>query len=69
IALTYSWINSLDWLDLNAAATEFSSGQVNGVALCFAVAAMAKSANYRLRLGWRARWKVRLRPAQYFMAR
>jgi len=44
IALTYSWINSLDWLDLNAAATEFSSGQVNGVALCFAVAAMAKSA-------------------------
>jgi len=44
IALTYSWINSLDWLDLNSAATEFSSGQVTSIALCFAVAAMAKSA-------------------------
>ncbi len=46
IALTYSWINSFDWLDLNTAATEFSSGQVNGIALCFAVAAMAKSAQF-----------------------
>lgn len=44
IGLTYAWVGSINWNDLNAAAAQLSSGQVTAIALCFSVAAFAKSA-------------------------
>ncbi|WP_340122307.1 NADH-quinone oxidoreductase subunit L [Methylobacter svalbardensis] len=44
IGLTYAWVGSINWNDLNAAAAQLSSGEVTAIALCFSVAAFAKSA-------------------------
>jgi NADH:ubiquinone oxidoreductase subunit 5 (subunit L)/multisubunit Na+/H+ antiporter MnhA subunit len=44
IGLSYAWIDSINWNKLNAAATELTSGQATGIALCFSFAAFAKSA-------------------------
>jgi NADH:ubiquinone oxidoreductase subunit 5 (subunit L)/multisubunit Na+/H+ antiporter MnhA subunit len=44
IGLSYTWLDSINWLKLNASATELTSGQATGIALCFSVAAFAKSA-------------------------
>lgn len=44
IGLCYNWTESLDWLKLNAMAGQLTLGEATGIALCFAVAAMAKSA-------------------------
>jgi hypothetical protein len=42
--LSYVWVESVNWADLNAAATELSKGEATAIALCFTVAALAKSA-------------------------
>lgn len=44
IGLCYTWIDTVNWNKLNAVATELTSGQATGIALCFAIAAFAKSA-------------------------
>jgi formate hydrogenlyase subunit 3/multisubunit Na+/H+ antiporter MnhD subunit len=44
IGLSYAWIDSVNWNKLNTTAAELTSGQATGIALCFAVAALAKSA-------------------------
>lgn len=44
IGLSYAWTDSLDWNTLNTAFVELPSGQITGIALCFAIAAFAKSA-------------------------
>ncbi|MBL6987976.1 MAG: hypothetical protein ISR72_13260 [Methylobacter sp.] len=44
IGLSYNWVGSVNWSDLNAAAAQLSSGEATAIALCFAVAAFAKSA-------------------------
>ena len=44
IALSYTWADSLNWNDLNAVSAELSRGEATGIALCFALAAFAKSA-------------------------
>ncbi|MDO9424409.1 MAG: proton-conducting transporter membrane subunit [Methylobacter sp.] len=44
VGLTYAWVGSINWNDLNAAAVQMSSGEVTVIALCFSVAAFAKSA-------------------------
>ena len=42
--LSYAWVDSVNWSAINAASTQLSSGQATVIALCFAVAAFAKSA-------------------------
>jgi NADH:ubiquinone oxidoreductase subunit 2 (subunit N) len=44
IGLSYAWTGTLDWTQLNALSTQLSSGQASAIALCFAIAAFAKSA-------------------------
>lgn len=44
IALSYLWVDSVNWSDLNAAADRLPHGDATVIALCFAVAAFAKSA-------------------------
>jgi NADH:ubiquinone oxidoreductase subunit 5 (subunit L)/multisubunit Na+/H+ antiporter MnhA subunit len=44
IGLSYAWVDSVNWLDLNAAATELSKGEATAIALCFTIAALTKSA-------------------------
>lgn len=44
IGLSYAWVDTINWSQLNAAAAELTSGEATGIALCFAVAAFAKSA-------------------------
>jgi formate hydrogenlyase subunit 3/multisubunit Na+/H+ antiporter MnhD subunit len=44
IGLSYAWINSLDWSQLDLLAAQLSTGQAGVIALCFSVAAFAKSA-------------------------
>ncbi len=44
IGLSYAWVESLNWSDINAAATDLSKGEATAIALCFTVAALAKSA-------------------------
>jgi formate hydrogenlyase subunit 3/multisubunit Na+/H+ antiporter MnhD subunit len=44
IGLSYAWAGTLDWTQLNALSTQLSSGQASAIALCFAIAAFAKSA-------------------------
>ncbi len=44
IGLSYAWLDSINWNKLNTAATELTSGQATGIALCFTIAAFAKSA-------------------------
>ena len=44
IGLSYAWTGTVDWTQLNALSTQLSSGQASAIALCFAIAAFAKSA-------------------------
>jgi NADH:ubiquinone oxidoreductase subunit 5 (subunit L)/multisubunit Na+/H+ antiporter MnhA subunit len=44
IGLSYAWANSVNWLDLKAAVGDLSKGESTAIALCFTVAALAKSA-------------------------
>ena len=44
IALSYTWAGSINWNDLNAVSAQLSRGEATGIALCFALAAFAKSA-------------------------
>jgi Proton-conducting membrane transporter len=44
IGLSYAWAESVNWLDLKAAVGELSKGENTGIALCFTIAALAKSA-------------------------
>jgi NADH:ubiquinone oxidoreductase subunit 5 (subunit L)/multisubunit Na+/H+ antiporter MnhA subunit len=44
IGLCYAWLDTVNWHNLNAAAATLSPGQITGIALCFTVAAFAKSA-------------------------
>lgn len=44
IGLSYAWTNTLNWHEMNAALPELPPSQITGLALCFALAAFAKSA-------------------------
>lgn len=44
ISLTYAWTDSTNWLDLKALAVNLSTSEATGIALCFSLAAFAKSA-------------------------
>lgn len=44
IGLCYAWTKTLDWTQLNALSAQLSVGQASAIALCFAIAAFAKSA-------------------------
>jgi len=46
IGLSYAWADSINWVKLNSLAAQLSSGQATALALCFAVAAFAKSAQF-----------------------
>jgi NADH:ubiquinone oxidoreductase subunit 5 (subunit L)/multisubunit Na+/H+ antiporter MnhA subunit len=41
IGLSYTWVESINWLDLKTAAGELSKGENTAIALCFTVAALA----------------------------
>lgn len=42
--LSYAWFDSVNWSDINAAVAQMTPGEATAIALCFAVAAFAKSA-------------------------
>jgi len=42
--LSYAWLGSVNWSNIMAASEQFSPGEATAIALCFAVAAFAKSA-------------------------
>ncbi|MGZ5011045.1 MAG: NADH-quinone oxidoreductase subunit 5 family protein [Methylobacter sp.] len=42
--LSYAWLGSVNWSSINAATAQFTPGEATAIALCFAVAAFAKSA-------------------------
>ena len=44
MGLSYTWAKGLDWSQLNVLSTQLTGGQASAIALCFAVAAFAKSA-------------------------
>ncbi|MDD5578799.1 MAG: proton-conducting transporter membrane subunit [Methylobacter sp.] len=44
IGLSYVWADTVNWAKLNALARQISPGEATGIALCFTVAAFAKSA-------------------------
>lgn len=44
IGLGYTWAESVNWLKLNALAEQLTFGEATGIALCFTVAALVKSA-------------------------
>jgi NADH:ubiquinone oxidoreductase subunit 5 (subunit L)/multisubunit Na+/H+ antiporter MnhA subunit len=44
IGLSVAWTGTLNWAELNAILPELPSSQITGLALCFALAAFAKSA-------------------------
>lgn len=46
ISLCYFYLHSSDWLEINALANQLSDGQANLIALCFALAALVKSAQF-----------------------
>ena len=41
---SFAWVGSVNWNTINAAAAQLTSGEATSLALCFAVAAFAKSA-------------------------
>jgi NADH:ubiquinone oxidoreductase subunit 5 (subunit L)/multisubunit Na+/H+ antiporter MnhA subunit len=43
MGLSYVWLDSVDWNTVNVAASQLTSGGATAIALCFAVAAFAKS--------------------------
>ena len=44
IAFTYFWVDSINWDDLNAIPSQLDKSEATGIAMCFAIAAFAKSA-------------------------
>jgi formate hydrogenlyase subunit 3/multisubunit Na+/H+ antiporter MnhD subunit len=44
IGLSYIWVESLNWSDINAAIGDLSKGEAAAIAFCFTIAALAKSA-------------------------
>ncbi len=44
IGLSYVWLESVNWSDLNAAVADLSKGEAAAIAVCFTVAALTKSA-------------------------
>lgn len=44
VGLSYAWIDSVNWSTINAASAQLTPGEATAIALCFAVAAFAKSA-------------------------
>ncbi|MGZ8143164.1 MAG: proton-conducting transporter transmembrane domain-containing protein, partial [Methylosarcina sp.] len=44
IGLSYTWAETVSWLNLNALAEQLSFGEATGIALCFSLAALVKSA-------------------------
>jgi proton-translocating NADH-quinone oxidoreductase chain M len=54
IALSFSWLGSVDWSTVNAGAVNLDSGQIGILAGCFLLAAVAKSAQVPL-APWLAR--------------
>jgi NADH:ubiquinone oxidoreductase subunit 5 (subunit L)/multisubunit Na+/H+ antiporter MnhA subunit len=44
MGLSYAWVDSVNWSAINAVAAQLTPGQAATIALCFAVAAFAKSA-------------------------
>lgn len=44
VGLSYAWVDSVNWNIINAAAAQLSSGEATSLALCFSLAAFAKSA-------------------------
>ena len=46
ISLSYFYLHSTDWLDMQTLANQLSDGQANLIALCFALAALVKSAQF-----------------------
>ena len=44
IGLSYAWTESINWLDLKATVGELSKGENTAITLCFAIAALTKSA-------------------------
>jgi NADH:ubiquinone oxidoreductase subunit 5 (subunit L)/multisubunit Na+/H+ antiporter MnhA subunit len=46
IGLSYFYLHSSDWLEINTVANQLSDGQANLIALCFTLAALVKSAQF-----------------------
>jgi len=44
VGLSYAWVDSVNWGAINAASAQLTPGEAAAIALCFAVAAFAKSA-------------------------
>ena len=44
IGLSYLWVDSVNWNSINAAVAQLTPGEATAIALCFALAAFAKSA-------------------------
>lgn len=44
LSLSYVWLGSFQWLDINATVSQLPAGKANALALCFTLAAFAKSA-------------------------
>jgi NADH:ubiquinone oxidoreductase subunit 5 (subunit L)/multisubunit Na+/H+ antiporter MnhA subunit len=44
IGLSFVWAETINWLDLNTVVQELSKGEATAIALCFTIAALAKSA-------------------------
>ena len=44
VGLSYAWIDSINWSVINTASVQSTPGEATAIALCFAVAAFAKSA-------------------------
>ncbi|MEC4750478.1 proton-conducting transporter membrane subunit [Methylomicrobium sp. Wu6] len=44
IGLSYAFAESVDWMKLNALSKQLSTGEATGIAFCFALAALVKSA-------------------------
>ena len=42
--LSYAWADSINWNTLNAASAQLTTSEATGISLCFAIAALAKSA-------------------------
>jgi len=46
IGLSYAFAESVNWVELNGLAAQLSPGEATGIAFCFAVAALVKSAQF-----------------------
>lgn len=44
IGLSYAWLESLDWADINKSFNDLTKGEAASIVLCFALAALTKSA-------------------------